>query len=193
MTGCADRAGKGLLNGVAILGPIRESWPMIDDPSASGGRLRGFSMSLPMSLLRAREAAMQHFRPMLRSHGMTEQQWRVMRALASKRTVEFSELVDMTFLLAPSMSRILKELENRKLIARQTNLISQRLQNADRLTCTAKIRYNHAPQPAVASVRGADEIEVEFDQPQSAITPGQALVLYDGDVVLGGGWIDSAS
>jgi len=93
---------------------------MIDDPSASGGRLRGFSMSLPMSLLRAREAAMQHFRPMLRSHGMTEQQWRVMRALASKRTVEFSELVDMTFLLAPSMSRILKELENRKLIARQT-------------------------------------------------------------------------
>ena len=77
-------------------------------------------MSLPMSLLRAREAAMQHFRPMLRSHGMTEQQWRVMRALASKRTVEFPELVDMTFLLAPSMSRILKELENRKLIVRQT-------------------------------------------------------------------------
>jgi homoprotocatechuate degradation regulator HpaR len=93
---------------------------MIDDQSASGGRLRGFSMSLPMSLLRAREAAMQHFRPMLRSHGMTEQQWRVLRALASKRTVEFSELVDMTFLLAPSMSRILKDLENRKLIVRQT-------------------------------------------------------------------------
>lgn len=92
---------------------------MIDDQS-SGGRLRGFSMSLPMSLLRAREAAMQHFRPMLRSHGMTEQQWRVMRALSSRRTVEFSELVDMTFLLAPSMSRILKELENRKLIARET-------------------------------------------------------------------------
>ena len=63
---------------------------------------------------------MQHFRPMLRSHGMTEQQWRVMRALSSKRTVEFSELVAMTFLLAPSMSRILKELENRKLIARET-------------------------------------------------------------------------
>ena len=91
---------------------------MIDDQSP-GARLRGFSMSLPMSLLRAREAAMQHFRPMLRSHGMTEQQWRVMRALSSKRTVEFSELVDMTFLLAPSMSRILKELENRKLITRE--------------------------------------------------------------------------
>ena len=85
-----------------------------------------------------------------------------------------------------------EELMKRKLIARQTNLISQRLQNADRLPCTAKIRYNHSPQPALASVRGADEIEVEFDQPQSAITPGQAVVLYDGDVVLGGGWIDAA-
>jgi homoprotocatechuate degradation regulator HpaR len=93
---------------------------MTDEQSASGGRLRGFAVSLPMSLLRAREAAMQHFRPMLRSHGMTEQQWRVMRALSSKRAVEFSELVEMTFLLAPSMSRILKELENRKLIARET-------------------------------------------------------------------------
>jgi homoprotocatechuate degradation regulator HpaR len=93
---------------------------MTDEQSAAGGRLRGFAVSLPMSLLRAREAAMQHFRPMLRSHGMTEQQWRVMRALSSKRAVEFSELVDMTFLLAPSMSRILKELENRKLIARET-------------------------------------------------------------------------
>jgi homoprotocatechuate degradation regulator HpaR len=92
---------------------------MTDEQSAPGGRLRGFAVSLPMSLLRAREAAMQHFRPMLRSHGMTEQQWRVMRALSSKRTVEFSELVDMTFLLAPSMSRILKELEHRKLVSRE--------------------------------------------------------------------------
>ena len=38
---------------------------------------------------------------------------------------------------------------------------------------------------------GADELSVTFDEPQSAITPGQAVVLYDGDVVLGGGWIES--
>ena len=93
---------------------------MIDDTSSAGARLRGFSMSLPMALLRARESVMQHFRAMLRSFGITEQQWRVLRALASKRTVEFSELVEMTFLLAPSMSRILKELESRKLIVRRT-------------------------------------------------------------------------
>ena len=40
---------------------------------------------------------------------------------------------------------------------------------------------------------GPDELTVRFDEPQSAITPGQAVVLYDGDTVLGGGWIDSAA
>ena len=40
---------------------------------------------------------------------------------------------------------------------------------------------------------GADELRITFDEPQSAITPGQAVVLYDGDAVIGGGWIDSAN
>jgi tRNA-specific 2-thiouridylase len=43
----------------------------------------------------------------------------------------------------------------------------------------------------MAIVSGEDELTVRFDQPQSAITPGQAVVLYDGDVVLGGGWIEA--
>jgi tRNA-specific 2-thiouridylase len=84
----------------------------------------------------------------------------------------------------------------RTLTARQLNLLSETLR-ATRDTgaearCTAKVRYNHAPQPAVATVTGADELTVRFDEPQSAITPGQAVVLYDGDVVLGGGWIETA-
>jgi tRNA-specific 2-thiouridylase len=84
----------------------------------------------------------------------------------------------------------------RRLVARQINLLSDRLGRAGDagLRCAAKIRYNHAPQPCRAFVRGdaGDELAVTFDQPQSAITPGQAVVLYDGDVVLGGGWIDLA-
>ena len=44
----------------------------------------------------------------------------------------------------------------------------------------------------VAELSEADELRVRFETPQSAITPGQAVVLYDGDVVLGGGWITSA-
>jgi tRNA-specific 2-thiouridylase len=80
------------------------------------------------------------------------------------------------------------------LVARQTNILNSRLREAGGagVQCTAKIRYNHTPQPAVAKVTGEDELTVTFDQPQSAITPGQAVVCYDGDVVLGGGWIDRA-
>ena len=43
-----------------------------------------------------------------------------------------------------------------------------------------------------AAITGDDEFEVRFDVPQSAVTPGQAVVLYDGDIVLGGGWIEKA-
>jgi tRNA-uridine 2-sulfurtransferase len=81
----------------------------------------------------------------------------------------------------------------RSLVARQVNLPGEGLRPGREVRCTAKVRYNHAPQPAVASVTGADELTVRFDEPQSAVTPGQAVVLYDGDVVLGGGWIESAS
>jgi tRNA-uridine 2-sulfurtransferase len=78
------------------------------------------------------------------------------------------------------------------LIANQINLLSSRLRDGVEIRCTAKIRYNHSPQPAVARVDG-DVLHVRFPEPQHAITPGQAIVLYDGDVVLGGGWIDTVS
>ena len=78
-----------------------------------------------------------------------------------------------------------------KLVASQINCLSSRLtREAGDVRCGAKIRYNHQPQPATARVSGEDELTVVFDEAQSAITPGQAVVLYDGDVVLGGGWID---
>ena len=52
-----------------------------------------------------------------------------------------------------------------------------------------KIRYNHPGSEAGLSPRGEGELEVKFKSPQKAITPGQAAVFYDGDIVLGGGWI----
>jgi len=52
-----------------------------------------------------------------------------------------------------------------------------------------KIRHRHEPAAAVLEKTGADEILVTFEEPQRAITPGQAAVFYDGDVVVGGGWI----
>lgn len=81
--------------------------------------MRPFSESLPMALLRSREAVMRLFRPGLRRHGVTEQQWRLLRALAHSGSMEITELAEATFLLAPSLSRILPDLEKRGLIARQ--------------------------------------------------------------------------
>jgi homoprotocatechuate degradation regulator HpaR len=81
--------------------------------------MREFSRSLPMSLLRAREAVMRQFRPSLRNHGLTEQQWRILRALTSVDAIEVTELARVAFLLGPSLSRILRDLEARHLIERR--------------------------------------------------------------------------
>ncbi len=80
------------------------------------------------------------------------------------------------------------------LVAHQVNMLSQRMHvGGEAMRCTAKIRYNHVPQEAEALWAAEDELRVRFAEPQSAIAPGQAVVIYDRDVVLGGGWIDSAA
>ena len=98
-------------------------------PAMPAGRrvpMREFSRSLPMSLLRAREAVMRQFRPSLRDHGLTEQQWRILRALAAVDAIEVTELAHVAFLLGPSLSRILRDLEARHLIERKVVKADQR-------------------------------------------------------------------
>jgi len=58
--------------------------------------------------------------------------------------------------------------------------------------CEAKVRYNSDPVPARVRAFGDDALEVAFIDPVLAVTPGQAVVVYDGDRVMGGGWIDAA-
>ena len=61
------------------------------------------------------------------------------------------------------------------------------------LECEARIRYRSAPVKAVITVGGdASTALVEFEEPQRAVAPGQAVVFYRGDEVLGGGWIEEA-
>ena len=55
------------------------------------------------------------------------------------------------------------------------------------VSCKVKIRYRSPEQPAIAEVSGDGTVHITFSEPQRAITPGQAAVLYDGDAVLGGG------
>ncbi len=89
--------------------------------------MRPFTASLPMALLQAREAAMRLFRPMLAQHGLTEQQWRVLRALsAAGGPVDAGDLAERTFLLAPSLSRMLATLDERGLIRRRPDPVDQR-------------------------------------------------------------------
>ena len=88
--------------------------------------LRDFQHSLPMELLKARESAMARFRPMLRDHGLTEQQWRVIRALAAIDNIDAGELARRSFLLAPSLTRILQHLESEKLVKRSSDANDQR-------------------------------------------------------------------
>jgi homoprotocatechuate degradation regulator HpaR len=94
-----------------------------DDPHDVVARtalpMRAFPESLPMALLRTREAVMCLFRPLLRSRGVTEQQWRILRALAHGGPMEVTELAEATFLLGPSLSRILPDMEQRQLVSRK--------------------------------------------------------------------------
>ncbi len=82
------------------------------------------------------------------------------------------------------------DLFSKSLTAKDINLISvDRLDRPVRLS--AKVRYRQPEQPATVTQVDSDTLRIEFDEPQRAITKGQAVVLYDGDTVVGGGVICS--
>ena len=81
------------------------------------------------------------------------------------------------------------DLERDELIASQINTVSTEAFH-DAMHICAKIRYTHVPAPATLSLVDKLKIKVTFHKPQMAITPGQAVVLYDGEMLLGGGIIE---
>ena len=76
------------------------------------------SKSLPIAMLRAREAMMLSFRPVLAKHGFTEQQWRVLRVLGEKGDSDAGQVAFDACILAPSLSRIIGKLEKNQYISR---------------------------------------------------------------------------
>lgn len=95
--------------------------------------------------------------------------------------------------LEPAEARVVvgprEELGNVRLSASQVNWIAGEPPSNPRRV-TARIRHRHQDAPAVVTSEGDGRASLLFDEPQMAVTPGQAVVLYDGEEVLGGGWID---
>lgn len=81
------------------------------------------------------------------------------------------------------------QLFSKTLTASRINLIACDSIDAP-IRVLAKARYHQAPAPATAVQIAPDRIRVDFDEPVRAISPGQSVVLYDGDTVIGGGFID---
>ena len=81
------------------------------------------------------------------------------------------------------------ELFGTTLTAKNINLISCD-SIIGQMRVKAKIRYNQKEQPAIVEQISQNRIKVIFDEPQRAITRGQSVVLYDGDIVVGGGIIE---
>ena len=88
--------------------------------------MRQFDRSLPMALLKAREAVMKKFSPALKEHDLSPQQWRVIRALVEVDELDASDIAQRCALLMPSLSRILQNLHKRRLVDRNPDADDQR-------------------------------------------------------------------
>ena len=82
--------------------------------------------NLPRLLLQAREAVMAHTRPSLREHGLSDQQWRVLRVLGEHGTVETGRVAREAFILGPSLTGVLARMERDGLIRRERDIADQR-------------------------------------------------------------------
>ena len=122
-----------------------------------GSALRPLRRSLPMALLRAREAVMDRFRRMLRQNGLTEQQWRVIRVLAEHDALEVSQLARHSFLLPPSLSRILKFLSGKGLVLRRTVDTDQRRFEV-RLTAAGRRMFQRVAPSSESIYRDIEQV-----------------------------------
>ena len=134
----------------------------------SKNNLRSFERSLPMSLLRAREAVMKKFIPSLKAHNLSSQQWRVIRALDNEDGLELSALSERCYLLMPSLSRIIQNLESRDLVRRQAVETDQR---RSAISLTEAGRHLFA-EVAPSSVERYEFITEKFG-------PGKLALLYE--------------
>ncbi|WP_349975851.1 homoprotocatechuate degradation operon regulator HpaR [Pseudomonas sp. WHRI 8519] len=85
-----------------------------------------YRVSLTLALLQARASAMSFFRPVLNEHGVTSQQWRVIRVLHQNGQTEIYRLAELACILQPSLTGVLKRMEAQGLVSRQRSEVDQR-------------------------------------------------------------------
>lgn len=125
--------------------------------------------NLPLLLLQAREHVIGRFRPILHAHGLTEQQWRILRAMAeAKAPLEPRVICELCTLSGPSLTGVLERMETQGLVARRRDDADQR---RVRVSLTAKSR---------ALVRRmAPLVEREYRSIEAAVGAGLVREAYD--------------
>lgn len=116
--------------------------------------------NLPLLLLRARESVIARFRPNLNAHGVTEQQWRIVRALLECGPMEQREIVAVCHISSPSLAGVLARMEETRLVVRERVLHDQR---RVKVRLTAKSR--------ALAVRMAPKIEAIYAEIEARIGP----------------------
>jgi homoprotocatechuate degradation regulator HpaR len=116
--------------------------------------------NLPLLLLQARESVIAHFRPVLNRHGVTEQQWRIVRALLERGALEPRQIVEVCRISSPSLAGVLARMDEMGLVKRERLPQDQR---RVRVSLTAKSRALAASM--------APQIEAVYDGIEAHIGP----------------------
>jgi homoprotocatechuate degradation regulator HpaR len=136
--------------------------------------------NLPLLLLHARESVIAHFRPVLNEHGVTEQQWRIVRALLEHGPLEPRQIVQLCRISSPSLAGVLARMDELGLVQRQRLEHDQRRVH---VTATARSRALAASMaPRVEAVYAAMEARLGADFIQGVYAMLDALVSRLGDV-----------
>ncbi|SMX43144.1 homoprotocatechuate degradation operon regulator HpaR [Maliponia aquimaris] len=138
------------------------------EPMDNDTPLSATQRTLPIALLRAREAVMEHYRPMLRAIDVTEQQWRVLRVIREADEIDATQLARLACVLAPSLTRILKALEARGLIAQTRDPADRRRSRVTLTEAGLGLLHNAAHDSAriaagIEARLGADRLAALLD------------------------------
>jgi homoprotocatechuate degradation regulator HpaR len=123
--------------------------------------------NLPRLLLEAREAVLLHFRPNLRKHGLTDQQWRVLRVLAEQSECDVAAIAKGAYLLGPSLTGVLTRMERDGLVQRSRDAQDARRQV---ISSTAKGKR--------LAGKLAQSIEAHYSSMEKALGKAQLAQLY---------------